>query len=74
MEEKTNRTRTSKRILVLASLAAGVLLAGLLLLISPWGNREAAGAPVLDLTEQPAIPPIDAAAPEDVQTATFALG
>ena len=75
MEEKTNRTKPSGWILVLASLAAGVLLAGLGFLLFPWGHRPAAGSPVTDdLAAEPAIPLIDEVTPRNIETATFALG
>ena len=74
MEEETDKTKPNRRGLLLASLAAGALLAGLAFLLSPWGNRPAAGSSATSLAEEPAIPPIDEAAPENIETATFALG
>jgi hypothetical protein len=74
MEEKTTRLRPHGRVLVLASLIAGALLAGLVLLLAPWRNGSAAGSLAEDRSEQPAIPSIDTAAPKDIETATFALG
>jgi hypothetical protein len=74
MTEKTNRTRPDGRILALASLTAGALLAGLVFLLVPWQDRPAAESLAEDLPEQPATPPIDAATSKDIETATFALG
>ena len=74
MEEKTNKSKLTGRALVLASLTAGALLAGLVFLLSPWGNRPAAGSSATDLVDEPTIPPIDEATPKDIETATFALG
>jgi len=74
MEDTATRPRPERQIWVIASLAAGVLLAGLLLLLSPWENREAATSLASDLDEPPTIPPIDEEAPMRTETATFALG
>ncbi len=70
-----NLINESSRMIVLGVLALG-LVGGLFLLLNPTeGDKDkmtttATTGPVAETT----IPPLDAAAPTEVETATFALG
>ena len=69
----------ARRTTILAAVvSAGLLLVGLGFTLPSLRKKAAVKAPEEDLAQEsmnrPAIPPIDAAAPTGVKTATFALG
>ena len=75
---KPGATAARRASIVAAIVSAGLLLVGLGFTLPSLTKKAAVKAPEEDLAQEPmnrpAIPPLDAAAPTDVKTATFALG
>ena len=75
---KTSAMAARRITIIAAVVSAGLLLAGLGFTLPSLTKKAAVKASEEDLAQEPmnrpAIPPIDAAAPTNVKTATFALG
>jgi hypothetical protein len=62
------------RVLIVGISAVGLVLVGLGLALAATREKEAIPLPAVDTATQPAMPPIDVAAPTETKIATFALG
>ena len=74
VDQWIEKAKPSLRLLLLAGTVSGAVLAGIGIFAMTTRGEDTMGRTTTDAAMRVRVPPIDAAAPATVETATFALG